>query len=172
MHRRILADAFGHAASVDCGYGLPDPETLFRSDMQHNRDDGRALLRVWCDPDHHNGLIGHLIARDNGEIVADQTFAIPQGVQHREVLLIGPVDRYELSLFDQAAGTLLHREEKSYFRKISWSMVTLGRTVQHNDKLSKDARAHWPPAQRLKKTSTGRSGYFAIYSRVCELGAA
>lgn len=133
-----------------------DGPVPFRSEIVKDPENNGipCALRVWRDAYKNQRLIIQLCARADKEIVLDKAFFMEVGLDQLDIPLLGPVDTYDLRIFDHVDGSLKHKESVTLLREIGFSMHLSARTLLHSDSLSKKAIAHGNQiSQRASETT-------------------
>lgn len=134
-----------------------DMQSPFRSEIVKESENNRVpiALRVWRDEFKERRLIIQVCVRSDNEIVLDEVYIMEPGSDRQDVTFSGPVDAYDLRIFDHENGVLKHKESTTLIREIGLNMKTPSRTLIHSDQLSKKAVAHGSKvSQRAASTKT------------------
>jgi len=98
---------------------------------------------------HH---IAHLVCRSGKDVILDRLVNLPHGCLRSDAIVSpGPVDEYELRLFD-AQGGLLHKEGFPFLRTITTNMAMQGRKVEIQDRLTERAASQGKDKEKRAAT--------------------
>ena len=96
-------------------------------------------IRIWRTQTRAR-QIAHLRACADGEVVHEGAHFLAAGSDILYVDVGEAADAYTLSIFDDDTGTLRYTESAQFLMEVEISSQTIGRVVQHKDKLEAEAQ--------------------------------
>ncbi|MET4279720.1 MULTISPECIES: VPA1262 family N-terminal domain-containing protein [unclassified Bradyrhizobium] len=122
----------------------PPPFAIEFVEEQGSRGEKRNIraLQICRSEDFAQAThIAHVVGYGDGERLFDRLLTLRSGnIRSKAVESSGPLDRYELSLFNSNDYTLIHRETRSSLTEINLTMSMAGRRMRIEDRLSGAAR--------------------------------
>jgi len=96
-------------------------------------------IRIWRTETHLR-QIAHLRASADGEVVHEGAHFLAAGSETLHVDVGEAADAYTLSIFDDDTGRLRYTESAQFLMEVEISTQTIGRVVQHKDKIEAEAQ--------------------------------